>query len=764
MIGVKLVSGLAAVTAALWGTSALAQPTTAAATPMEQSTAPNQKTRPNVLVWMLDDVGFAQLSCFGGLVATPNIDRVAKMGLRYANYRTPAVCSASRAAFLSGRNPHTVHVGSHAAAARPATGYDAKIPASAGSIAANLRQAGYRTYALGKWDHLPTSEASPAGPYYQWPAGQGFDHFYGFLAADADNFSPILIRDTAPIKRPEGADYHLNNDLADQAIAMIGERDAVSSSPPFFMYWATGTAHAPHHAPKAWLDRYKGKFDMGWDKARESILAKQKAQGLVPQDARLAPRPESMPAWDSLTDDQKKLYARQMEAFAASLGYADEQFGRILDELEARGELNNTMVIVTADNGASAEGGPRGLYNEAFLITGGYPSDEQNMSFYEKWGGPETYPHYSFGWAVAGNTPFRYYKQVTHEGGIHVPLVVSWPRGIEADGETRNQFIHVADIAPTILEAAGVPMAEMVNNVKQQPMDGISFAYTFDAPRAPNARKAQYYEMFGNKALIAGDWSINTTYRTATWAEDSEGDLDAPWELYNLARDPGQIDDLAAKHPDRVVAMAAEFDRQATRYNVYPIMGQSEGVKYITQQVGENIRNRDGKYSYAGPVGNIPSLLAPPIGMMGFSMTADLNLPARDVTGPVFASGGHLGGIALYLRNGKPVLILNTLAGETTEFEASETLASGTTRLGLTFQSTPGATEHAVKITADGRVLAEGTISFEMPQSFGISEVFGVGIDNGSTVMPGVQADLPIAGELSNVTFQLQLPGGAPAN
>lgn len=756
----KFVSGLAAVTAALWCTSALGQPSQTAEMPSARSGEQNQETRPNVLIWMLDDVGFAQLSSFGGLVPTPNIDRVAKMGLRYANYRTPAVCSASRAAILSGRNPHTIHVGSHAAAARPVTGYDAQIPASAGSIAANLGQAGYRTYALGKWDHLPTNAASPAGPYYQWPVGQGFNHFYGFLAADADNFNPILIRDTAPIKRPEGADYHLNNDLADQAIAMISERDAVRPSPPFFMYWATGTAHAPHHAPKAWLDRYKGMFDMGWDKARESILERQKAQGLVPQSARLAPRPEGMAAWDSLNVNQKKLYARQMEAFAASLGHADEQFGRILDVLEARGELDNTMVIITSDNGASAEGGPGGLYNEAFLITGDYPSDEQNMAFYENWGGPETYPHYSFGWAVAGNTPFRYYKQVTHEGGIHVPLVVSWPQGIGARGEIRDQFVHVADIAPTILEAAGVPMAEMVNNVKQQPMDGISFASSFDAARAPDARKAQYYEMFGNKALIAGDWSINTTYRTETWAENSEGDLDAPWELYNLARDPGQIQDLAAQHPDRVAAMAEEFDKQATRYNVYPIMGQSEGVKFIAQQVSENIQLRGGKYTYAGPVGNIPSLLAPPIGVMGFSMTAELNLSERDVTGPVFASGGHLGGIALYLRKGRPVLILNTLAGETTEFGASEMLASGKTKLGLTFQSMPGAADHAVKITADGRVLAEGTVTFDMPRSFGIAEVFGVGIDNGSTVMAGAEADTPIAGELSNVMFQLHLPPG----
>jgi arylsulfatase len=749
------VASVAAIASALLGMgSVAAQPAAAITAPhADAAPAPRQDSRPNVLVWLLDDTGFAQLSCFGGLVATPNIDRVARMGLRYSNYHTAAICSASRAALLSGRNPHTVHMGAHAASARPFPGYDAHIPASAGSIAANLHHAGYRTFALGKWDHLPAAEMTPAGPYRQWPTGQGFDHFYGFLSADADNWNPVLIQDATPVAKPADPNYLLNVDLANRAIAMIGERDAGASRAPFFMYWATGTAHAPHHAPREWIDRYKGKFDMGWDKAREAILRAQKAQGLVPQAAVLAPRPEGMPAWNSLSADQKKLYARQMEVFAASVSAADEQFGRILDALQASGELDNTMVVVTSDNGASAEGGPDGLYNEAYLVTGGYPSAAENMKFYDEWGGPKTYPTYSFGWAVAGNTPFRYYKQVTHEGGIHVPLVVSWPKGIAARGEIRGQFVHVADIAPTILDAAGVPLAETVNDVRQQPMDGVSFGYSFAAPAAPAPRLAQYYEMNGNKALLSQGWSINTTHRTEAWSLASKGTLDEPWELYDLRSDPGQTRNLANSQPAKVRQLDQLFEEQAKRYNVYPLGDVGDGVKEATRQFMADFKRRNAKWTYAGPVGNIPGMVSPPIALLSFKLTAKLNLPRTDITGPIFASGGQLGGMALYLRDGRPVLVLNSLAGESTQFAASEALPAGDVPITLTFASRDGSDDHAVTISARGRVLAEGTVRVAIPKSFGISEVFGVGIDNGSPVLAGAKADEVFSGGITDVVF-----------
>jgi len=720
-----------------------------------------QNTKPNVLVWMLDDVGFAQLSSYGGIVETPNIDRVAEQGLRYANFHTTPICSSSRASLLSGRNSHSVHVGGHAASSRPFPGYDAHIPASAGSIADNLHEAGYRTYALGKWDHLPTEDATPAGPFNQWPAGQGFDHFYGFLAADADNWNPILIRDLSPVARPNTPDYHLNNDLADEAITLIRTRDGQFPTSPFFMYWATGTAHAPHHAPKQWIDRYKGKFDMGWDKVREMILTEQKAENLVPKDTQLAPRPEGMPAWESLSSAQKKLYARQMEVFAAAMSHADEQFGRILDALDRRGELDNTIIIVTSDNGASAEGAYDGLFNEAALVTGKYPNVEENLAFYDRWGGPETYPHYSFGWAVAGNTPFRYYKQTAHEGGIHVPLVVAWPEGITARGEIRHQFVHVSDIAPTILDAVGVKLADYVNNVKQDAMEGESFSYSFDSPDAADIKQAQYFEMYGNKSLWSKGWSIVTTHRFKTWELMSVAPPNEPWELYDLTRDPGQTRDLASQYPKKVAEMDRLFDEQARRYNVYPIGSIAEGGKEAYRKAAMAFMERKGKWLFSGSVGNISNMASPPITTLSFDITATLELPEQPVTGPIFASGGQLGGMGLYLRDNKPVFLFNSLAGESSEVAAAERLPHGTTQLEFSFANgSPGhqsPADHLVVIRADGKVVAEGTLHVELPRAFGISETFGVGIDNGSPVLAGAPTDVPFAGKITDVSFKFPL-------
>lgn len=369
------------------------------------ATAQTGQGRPNVLVWMMGDVGFAQVSSFGGLVATPNIDRVAQTGLRYTNYHTAPICSAARASFLAGRMPHSVHIGGHATAARDLPGYDAHIPPYAGTIADNLHSAGYTTFALGKWDHLPNEEAGPAGPYHQWPTGQGFDRFYGFLAANADNFHPTLISELTPVSTPQVENYHLSEDMADQVIRIIQSRHGAEPAPPFFMYWATGAAHAPYNAPEEWLQKYRGKFDMGWDEARATILERQIEEGIVPEGTRLAPRPQLIRAWADLSEDEKTLYARQMEAFAAALSHADAQFGRILDALEAGGELDNTVIIVVSDNGASAEGGPNGLHNEAAVAGGAPPGVGDNMKFYDAWGGPETFPHYANGWAVAGDTP-----------------------------------------------------------------------------------------------------------------------------------------------------------------------------------------------------------------------------------------------------------------------------------------------------------------------------------------------------------------------
>lgn len=729
-----------------------AQPAAPPTAPAAPAAPAQQQQRPNVLVWMLDDVGFAQLSCFGGLVQTPNIDRVAKLGLRYSNYHTAPVCSAARASFLTGRMPHSVGLGNHAATARPFPGYNGSVPAWAGTIADNLHAAGYATFAYGKWDHLPNEEATPAGPFNHWPTGQGFDHFYGFLSADIDNWHPALIRDQTPVQTPKQPGYHLNRDLADQAIAGIASRAASAPQRPFFVYWATGTAHAPHHAPAEWIERYKGKFDSGWDKARETILKSEKAGGLVPKNTELAQRPANVPAWQSLSADQRRLFARQMEVFAASLSYADAQFGRILETLQASGELDNTMIVIASDNGASAEGNQSGMFTEAFLGRGRAATLEENLAFYDRWGGPDSYPHYSMGWAIAGNTPFRYFKHTTHEGGTHVPLVIAWPKGIAARGELRGQFVHVSDVTPTIMEAAGVPLAEMVHNVAQRPMEGTSFAYSFADAKAATHKGPQYVEMYGNKGLWQGGWSINTSHRLEPWDMMTMRPIAEPWELYDLSADPGQNHDLAGRYPERVAQMDQLFTEQATRYQVGPIGNIGEGMVEGARKARADFARRGGVWHYPGPVSNIAGPVGPPVSVLGFTMRARLDLPRSDMTGPLFAIGGHLGGVALYLKFGKPVFTLNTMAGDNTSIMASEALPAGASAIKLRFERPKGG-DAAVTISAGGRVLAQGTIPAATLQAFSATELFGLGIDSGTPVLPGAEPDVHFPGGISDVTF-----------
>lgn len=715
--------------------------------------------RPNVLVWMMDDVGFGQVDAFGGLVETPNIDRVAKMGLRYSNYHTVPVCSPARASFLTGRMSHSVHMGSHALVSFPYPGYDARVPASAGTIAENLRQAGYATFAVGKWDHLPAAEASPAGPFNYWPSGQGFEHYYGFLTADTDNFYPTLVRDNAPILTPRSPNYHLSADMADQAIRMIEMRDASRNRRPFFMYWASGAAHAPHHAPQVWLDHYRGKFDQGWDAVRSEILRRQIAAGFVPKGAKLAPAPLGLPAWNKLSTSEKRLYARQMEAFAASLSHADEQFGRILDTLNARGELGDTIVLIVSDNGASAEGGPYGKFNEIADEDPSLPSRVNQII--DKWGGPETFPHYSAGWAVAGDTPYRYWKQTVHEGGTRVPLIISWPHGIADHNALRNQFVHVSDIMPTILDAAGVAPAKIVNDVPQSPIEGQSIKASFAASGDPRGGRAQYVEIHGNKGLWEGGWSLVTSHRVKAWehGHDAGKPFDDPWELYDLVKDPGQVHDVAAQYPDRVRSMAALWAEQAKRYNVLPQhnMGDKDGE---AARVFFGGGQQQVVWSYAGALSNIPSGLAPPLTKPPFRVSAKLDMPRGDVTGPIFAIGGALGGMALYLDDGRPVFLVNSLEGETSRVAATEKLPIGANEIALRVTKgalgTDGLTEYEVELGTGGKRLARQGLRLKLPHFYGIQTTFDIGVDQGSTVMPDYPSGVAIDARIEGVSFELE--------
>jgi arylsulfatase len=530
------------------------------------------------------------------------------------------------------------------------------------------------------------------------------------------------------------------------------------------MYWATGAAHAPHHAPAEWIARYKGMFDQGWDKVRETILQRQIANGLVPKGTKLAPLPDTMPRWDSLSAEDKRLYARQMEVFAASLSYADAQFGRILDTLEAAGELDNTIVVVTSDNGASAEGGPNGLYNEAAVTGSRGPSTADNNAFLNRWGAPGTYPHYAYGWAVAGNTPFRYYKQTTHEGGTHVPLVIAWPKGIAARGELRGQFAHVSDIAPTLLAATDVKLAETVNDVPQVPMEGQSLAATFASRTAPGHEGAQYVELYGNKGLWQDGWQIVTSHRYRTWDWQIAKTFDEPWELYNLRKDPGQTTDLAAKYPERVAAMAAAFDVQARHYNVYPIHNLSDTAGESAKKAAQDFARRGGRWHYAGPTSNLASMIAPPVNTRGFTMTANLNLAEAGATAPIFSMGGRMGGIGFYLANGRPTLVMNDLGGRSVSVAAAEPLSHGAQTIALDLirgqPDASGATPFEVAIRSGDKVLAQQRLLFALPAYFGIPETFDLASDWGSPVLAGYRAGAPFPGTLTDLTFDFNGKGG----
>jgi len=728
--------------------------------PDRSSEIAQSRARPNVFLWMLDDVGFGQLGSYGGMIETPNIDRMAKAGVRYANYHSTPLCSPSRASVLMGRNPHTVHVGSHAFTQRPFPGYDVAIPRNAGTIAENLRQAGYATYAFGKWDHLPSAAITPEAPRTYWPSGQGFDHYYGFLGADSDNWQPTLVRDDQPINAPREKGYHLNHDLADQAIAMIDAQHGNGSARPFFAYWATGTAHAPHHAPQRWIDHYKGRFDAGWDAMRIEVRKRQIALGLVPAGTKLAPMPAEVPQWDSLSADQKRLYARQMEVYAASVSYADEEFGRVLDRLSATGQLDNTLVLVTSDNGASAEGGPRGNFNEMMMASGYLPTDAENARYMDKWGGPETNPHYAFGWAVAGNTPFRYFKQSTFEGGERVPLVISWPGHIRPDDTPRGQYVHVSDIMPTILDLANAPIAAKVNGEPQMPLDGTSFADSTRTADAPGRKHVQYTELWGSKGLWSDGWAIATMRTSEPWNVGiaKPRPYDDPWQLFDLNADPGQTTDLAARFPEKVAELNAMFDEQARTFNVYPIGDTSESGAYLVRRIREALIARKGKWRYAGMISHIGDGAGPPVRSGSFTMTARVGLPRGTESGPIFALGGIMGGLALHIDKGVPVYTLRPMMGEPLNVAANRPLGQGEHKLTLKVTaprpSFPTPAEVAVEIRDNDAIIAQQTVRYAAPHTpFSVSDGFDVGIDTGSTVSPAYSRDTPFSGALSDVTF-----------
>ena len=578
---------------------------------------------PNILLVLTDDVGFAASSTFGGPVPTPALDRLAANGLRYTRFHTTAMCTPTRASLLTGRNHHAVASGIVTDTASGYPGYNGAIPDSAATVADVLRHNGYNTAFFGKHHNTPQGEDDPnTGPFKHWPTGLGFEYFYGFIGGDTNQWRPHLYRGTTPVAMPK-MDTTLDHYLAQDLIQWVHGQKAAAPDKPFLAYLAPGSAHAPHQVPPEWIARFKGQFDQGWDKLREESLTRQKAAGIVPKNTVLTPRPQGIPAWASLSPDERRYSAHMMEVYAGMLAYQDNQFGTVLDELQRMGQLDNTLVIfIEGDNGGSPEGEVHGTMNELGTLANGMKEDQAWMlDQMPKMGGPDSYAVYPVGWAWATNTPFQWTKQVgSHLGGTRNGMVLSWPARIKSKGEIRTQFAHVNDVMPTILEAVGVPAPDMVDGVKQQPMDGVSLSYSFANPRAPEQHRTQYFEMMGNRGVYHDGWWANTTPKRMPWGAGAytAGDpADYQWELYDLTKDPAQSHNLAASNPKKLAEMQAIFDQEATRNKVYPLDDRMDLSRFAAASAQRKMRDR---YTYWGSGISIPFLRAAPLLARGMSI------------------------------------------------------------------------------------------------------------------------------------------------
>lgn len=730
---------------------------------------------PNILLVMTDDVGFASVSTFGGPASTPNLDRLAEHGLRYNRFHTTGICSPTRAALLTGRNHHAVGLGTLSDIPSPYPGYTAIIPPTAATIARILRDNGYSTAMFGKDHNIPHEERSPAGPFNQWPTGRGFEYFYGFIAGDSDQWQPALYEGTSPVSDPDRpAGYLLDEELADNAINWIHNQKAAAPNKPFFIYYANGSAHAPHQVTKEWIDSFHGKFDKGWDKEREIIFARQKAMGLVPQDTELAERPENIPAWNSLTDNQKKVYARFMEVYAAQLAFQDAQFGRIMDELERMGIADDTLVVfIEGDNGSSAEGGPTGSINEIpELSTGQHLIDVDWLADHlDVLGGPDTYEGFQASWAFAMDTPFPWFKQIaSHLGAVRNGLVISWPRRIEKQGELRSQYHHVIDVMPTLLEAAGVQPPEVVDGIQQQPIDGISMVYSFNDAETPSPRTTQYYEIHANRAIYHDGWLANTTPRNMPWNLPLQQPTDVttyPWELYNLQEDFSQSKNLAAQYPEKLAEMQKLFDEQARKYNVYPLQDTGAQLRSAKRLRASGQQPRL-DYVFWGKDIHLQMMSAPPITFLPFSLEAEVEVPPEGGEGVIVAAGSHFGGWSFYLDQGRPTAFASItplpLPGAQTRVAADRALEAGlhTLRFDFGFKGEGG----DLTISVDGEKVASGTITQRPRILAGNGETFDTGRDTNVPVSPDYEKEGPFNGSINKVKVTVKMPqlpaAGAP--
>lgn len=719
------------------------------------------KGAPNVLVILTDDVGFGASSTFGGPIPTETMDRLAKNGLRYNQFHTTALCSPTRAALLSGRNHHSASTGVIMEAGTGFPGYNTLMSKSCGTFAEVLKQNGYNTSWYGKNHNVPDWQSSAAGPFDLWPTGLGFEYFYGFIGGDTSQWNPAITEGTKPIEPPHDAkDYFFDKDMADKTIHWIRMQHATAPGKPFLAYYAPGTAHAPHHAPKEWIAKFKGKFDQGWDKVREETFARQKAAGLIPANAKLTERSAGIPAWDSLNADQKKVFAHMMEVYCAALAHCDHQMGRVLDAIEAQGELDNTLVIyIQGDNGASGEGGMSGLLNEMTFFNA-IPEDfKEVMSRMDELGGPKTFNHYPVGWAHAMDTPFQWAKQVaSHFGGTRNGLVVSWPARIKDKGGIRSQFHHVIDIMPTILEAAGVPVPKSINGVSQKPVEGVSMVYSFDEAKVPSKRQTQYFEMLGNRAIYHDGWVAATTPPTPPWSS-SGGNvavLDYQWELYHITEDFTQANNVAAREPAKLAELQELFWKEAEKYNVLPIDNSKVERLDVTNRPSLTA-GRDTFTYYPGLV-RIPEGAAPDTKNKSWRIEAEVVIPEGGAEGIILTHGGRFAGYGLYLLEGKPVFCYN-LAGVAHYYvRGEEKLSPGKHTLVYNYQHDGGVGKGGTgTIEVDGKSVGSSRIERTLPFRLSLDETLDCGEDTGTPVSEDYVTKMPFkfTGELKQAVIKL---------
>jgi arylsulfatase len=708
---------------------------------------------PNVLLILTDDVGFGASSVFGGPIQTPNFQKLADSGLRYNMFHTTALCSPTRAALITGRNHHSVASGVITEMATGYPGYSSLVPKSAGSVGEVLRENGYNTSWFGKMHNVPDWMSSQAGPFDLWPSGLGFEYFYGFIGGDSDQWHPALYENTTPIEPYLGKpDYILDHDLADQAIRYMRMQHALAPNKPWFVYYATGTAHAPHHAPKEWIAKYKGQFDQGWDKVREETLARQKKLGVVPANTDLSKRPEQIPAWVSLSADQKRLYARMMEVYASALSYADNQIGRLLEEVEQSGQRDNTLIFfIMGDNGASAEGSLQGTTNEVATAGNGVKEDLPFLlSQIDNLGGPLTYNHYPVGWAHAMDAPMQWTKQVaSHFGGTRNGLVISWPAKIKDKGGLRSQFCHVIDIVPTIYEATGIAAPDVLDGVKQKPIDGVSLVYTFDQPKVPTRHSSQYFELVGNRAMYKDGWIASTTPLRLPWvtaagvAEPNPDDF--KWELYNVNEDFSQSHNLVDKNPDKLKELQDAFDVEAKKYNVYPL--DSSFATRVDPAIRPSLTRGRNEFTYYPGMIRIPEGSAPDFKNKSWTAAAEVNIPEASASGVLATIGGRFGGWALWLDNGKPRFAYALSNQPAHKFRAAsdQALAPGNHVVRVAFKYNGGGIGKGATATllVDERQVAQVSIPQTVAARFSLDETFDVGEDTGTPIVEDYAAKMP---------------------